>query len=140
MIATKIGIALDQRDIVSIHRTGSKNSQEVDESKGPRIAVLRLARRSIKEDILKAAKTRRGGIKSSDLNIQGVSRIIHINERLTYVNRQLFRNARLASKEHGWKFVWTREGRVLARHSEGKAVHRIKTEDDINQVFRKGNM
>nr|XP_054931478.1 uncharacterized protein LOC129386958 [Dermacentor andersoni]XP_054931479.1 uncharacterized protein LOC129386958 [Dermacentor andersoni] len=60
---------------------------------------------------------------------------LYFNENLTRTNKELFRLARSKGKENQYKFVWTRNGRVLAKKSEEvKAVIRIEKLSDLNKI------
>lgn len=59
---------------------------------------------------------------------------LYINENLTRANKELFRLARLKGKEKGFKFVWTRNGRVLARKEEGRPIVHIDSKADLDFI------
>lgn len=59
---------------------------------------------------------------------------LYINENLTRANKELYRLARLKGKEKGFKFVWTRNGRVLARKEEGRPIIHIDSKADLDLI------
>lgn len=59
---------------------------------------------------------------------------LYFNENLTRMNSELFRLARSKGKENGFKFVWTRNGKVLARKSEGAPFIRIEKLSDLDKI------
>lgn len=60
---------------------------------------------------------------------------LYFNENLTRTNKELFRWARSKGKENQYKFVWTRDGRVLAKKSEAvKSVVRIEKLSDLDKI------
>ncbi|KAJ8707945.1 hypothetical protein PYW08_008489 [Mythimna loreyi] len=138
VIGLKLGVSLDERDIVSAERvggrqlnaTGSGGAQEAR----PRAIVVRLARREVRDRLLASARVRRGAT-TADLDMPGPARRFFLNERLTRTNRQLFRKARDAASLTDWKYVWTKRGRILARRKAGDATHWIRSEADISRVF-----
>lgn len=136
-IAKKIGVELDERDIVSVGRAGPSRLTSHDGAPArPRPIALRLARRATRDAVLQAARTRRD-LNTTGLRLPEPTRPIYINERLTKHNRLLFRKARTIARELQYKYVWTREGNVFVRQEEGKVRHRLRTDMDLLKVFGK---
>lgn len=134
LIMKKIGITIDERDIVEAHRVGRVQPEE-DTGKRPRPIIVRFTRRAVHEQVLRSARTRRH-ISASDIGVVGATRPIFINERLTKQNRLLFGLARSLCKQHKWKFAWTREGIIFLRESDGKPAFRIRCEQDFKKLFK----
>lgn len=137
-IGNKLGISLEDRDIVSAERVGGKQLNATS-SAGPTVSrsrpiVVRLARRDLRDQLLASARVRRGAT-TTDLGMSGPAQRFFLNERLTKVNRLLFRQAREAAGALGWKFVWTKQCRILVRKAPGDKAQRIRTEDDLSRVF-----
>lgn len=59
---------------------------------------------------------------------------LYFNENLTRANRELYRLARLRAKEVGYKFTWTRNGRILCKKAEGASQIRIDTQIDLDRI------
>ncbi|CAH2088132.1 unnamed protein product [Euphydryas editha] len=137
LAARKVGVELEDRDIDSISRVGprilSTSTSQVD-AKLPRPVVVRLLRRLTRDQILKAAKSRRN-ITSADLEIPGNPLKVYFNERLTRENRILFREARIKAKEKGYAYCWTSQGSLFVRQREGKAAIPIRSREDLNRIF-----
>lgn len=125
--AAKVGVQLHERELVSCRRVGGVRKANAR----PRPIVVRLTRPDVRTQLLRAARDRSG---SRTMEEHGSSFTYFINERLTKKNRDLYRLARQAGKRCGWKFVWTRDGRIYARREHGTLVHRISTEKDV-EVF-----
>ncbi|KAL0860160.1 hypothetical protein ABMA27_010467 [Loxostege sticticalis] len=119
--ATKLGVPLDDRDIVSCRRVGLQ---------------VRLARRSTRDQLIKAARVRRG-LNTEGLGLRAPPRLIYLNERLTRTNRQIFNKAREIAKKLSWRFVWTREGQVFIRRDHGAPASRIRSCGELERVFGK---
>ncbi|KAJ0169431.1 hypothetical protein K1T71_015018 [Dendrolimus kikuchii] len=133
-VAAKLGLNLENRDIVIAERIGGRfynatNSEGPTEARS-RAIVVRMARRDLRDELLHNARVRRSA-DTSDIGVAGRPVRFYINERLTKINRQLFRLARDAGRRNGWQFVWTRRGRILARRKPGDAVVRIRDENDV---------
>lgn len=149
--ASKLGVKLDARDVVYVAREGVARSAAgavVADGRSPaagaagarpRRIVIRLARQALRNDLLHAARVRRD-VTTSDLGLpQHVPARMYINERLTRANRVLLGKAREAKRELGWRFVWTKEGRIYARRDDtpSSRAQRLRNEDDLERVFGK---
>lgn len=135
LVSKKLGVNIEERDVVSIQRAGPRRSKAAPERPRARAIYLRLARNSVREELIRAARIRRGA-DTTGFNIDSQPRRFYVNERLTRFNRELFYAARVKAKETGWRYVWTRGGRIFARRAAGDDTkYRIKTVLDINKVF-----
>ncbi|XP_022831319.1 uncharacterized protein LOC111359858 [Spodoptera litura] len=137
-IGRKLGVNFEDCDIVSAERIGGRQLN-VTSSAGPtesrpRPLVVRLARRDLRDKLLTGARVRRGAT-TDDLDMPGPAQRFFVNERLTKVNRQLFRRARDAASLLKWRFVWTKQGRIFARREPGDKAQRIRTEEDFSRIF-----
>lgn len=136
-IATKIGINLVDHDIAAAFRSGPRHivaDSSENAKRRPRSVVVRLVRRPVRDCLLQAARVRRS-LTSTDLDFPGPHSKIYLNERLTKHNKTLLRLTKEEARRLKWKFVWTRNGQVLARKDEGETVHRIADHQDLHQVF-----
>lgn len=129
---------MEESDIVSAERVGGRHFNSTSpagvEERRPRPLVVRLARRNLRDQLLKNARVRRGA-NTADLGMPGPAKRFYINERLTKTNRQLFRKARQAASLAGWKFAWTKRGRIFVCSKPGDSVHTIRSEIDLSNVF-----
>lgn len=146
LLSRTLGVAIEEQDIVNATRIGPLRRNLLQSSSGPpdsddqrpRGLVVRFARRVTRDTILQAARVRRGftvkelGIGGS---VGGGGRRIFVNERLTSMNRYLFYKARQAGSLHNWRYVWTREGKILTRRQDGQQVQRVRCEGDIARIF-----
>ncbi|CAK1601284.1 unnamed protein product [Parnassius mnemosyne] len=134
-IAKKLCVDLDERDVVSSERTGFiRDNGESPTALRPRLLVVRLARRAQRDALIQAARVRRN-ITTEGLGLMGIARRIYVNERLTKHNSRLFYKARVAAKSHGWKYVWSRDGKIYVRKEHGSERHRLRLEEDLAKVF-----
>ena len=137
-LAAKLGVTIAEQDIVCATRVGRVPSPAEGAAGGarPRPIVVRLARRTLRDQLLQAARVRRGAT-TEGIGSSGSPRRFYVNERLTRVNRQLFRRARDLGDRHNWRFVWTRDGRIFVRqhHGANAARHRIRSEADLVRIF-----
>ncbi|XP_069359443.1 putative leucine-rich repeat-containing protein DDB_G0290503 [Maniola hyperantus] len=141
LLAKKLGVELDDRDVVTAERSGPRRTLSASDDgevrarqPRPRPIVVRLARRAVRDNLLRAARVRRGA-DSSGITTDAEPRRFYVNEHLTRTNRQLFYKAREESRSKNWRFVWTKGGRIYARKTVTGPVHRIRSETDIRKVF-----
>lgn len=141
LAARKVGVDLVDNDIDWVARAGPRVMSALSagsNTKFPRPVVVRLLRRSKRDEIIKAARSRRN-ITSTDLELSGTPSKIYYNERLTKANRMLFREARARCKEYGYSFCWCSRGGIFIRQREGKPSIHIRTADDLARIFTPPN-
>lgn len=130
--AAKLGMVLEERDVVSATRVGPRRDHvEGASAPRPRPIVVRFTRRSLRDDLLKSARVRRA-ITTAELGLpEHVTRRFYVNERLTKNNRALFAKAREAGRNSNWRFIWTRDGRVYARRDQSAPRLFLRSESDV---------
>lgn len=136
VLAAKLGVTLEARDIVFAERVGVLTAAPGGGTEArPRRVIVRLARRELRDEVLRAARVRRN-ITTADVGLAGPSQRIYINERLTATNRRLFQRVREECRKRGWRYSWTKKGRIFARQYDGKQVQYFRSESDIDRVFQ----
>ncbi|KAJ2946940.1 hypothetical protein O0L34_g16284 [Tuta absoluta] len=139
-LALRIGTPLEDQDIVDVYRVGQHPDNTLEQkSMGPRPLILRLARRSTRDAILKSSRVRRN-LKSTDIDFPAPATRIYINERLTKQNRVLFKCARVEAKKSNWKFVWTKNGKIYAKKADGKCKVFHITKDSDFKIFENNDI
>ncbi|KAJ2943249.1 hypothetical protein O0L34_g12054 [Tuta absoluta] len=129
MACSKIGVELKEDEIDDIFRAGPKQ-RKLNEINRSRPVVVRLVRLSKRDAVLKAARARRN-IAAKDV-VEGAPGNIFFNERLTKENRILFREARLRSSAHNFRYCWTQKGNIFVRRSDGRPAIRITNAEDLD--------
>lgn len=126
--AKMLCVELEERDVVSAHRVGAPPR--------PRPLAVRLARRSLRDALLQAARVRRR-LTTDGLGLppDAAPRTFYINERLTRTNRLLFQKTREHASRLGWRFVWTRDGKVFTRRGDGSPRHQLRCDSDLLKIF-----
>lgn len=135
-VAKKIGVELDEKDLVSAERAGPARPREEQGTVRPRPLVVRVARRATRDAILQAARVRRS-LTTEGLQLPGSVNTLYVNERLTKHNRLLFWKARRCAREQKFTYVWTRDGKIFVRRNQGEPRHRLRSEADLYKVFEK---
>lgn len=134
-ISRKMGVPLEDRDVVCAERVGAPRAYlEGEQAPRPRPLAVRLARRDTRDALLAAARVHRR-VSTEGMGLPGATKYFYINERLTRHNRQVFQRARELAGRMSWKYVWTRGGKIYARQEHGKDRHRIQSERDLSKVF-----
>ncbi|KAG7307677.1 hypothetical protein JYU34_007898, partial [Plutella xylostella] len=138
VLSNKLGVQLDPRDVDDVRRVGARGGGGGGGSGGsggagagamerPRPVVLTFTRRAPRDQLLRAAKVRRG-LTTDMLELAGNSRRVYVNEHLTRENRVLFSKARALGAELKFKYVWTSNGNIFMRRSETSSVLRVTSE------------
>ncbi|XP_063370652.1 uncharacterized protein LOC134658976 [Cydia amplana] len=135
-VAALTGMKLADHDVDFVTRTGPLRTKQNDP---PRPLVVRFCRRQTRDQFYSTAKSRR--LTTKDLEIEGPSQNIYINDRLTRENRQLFRECRTRFKEAGYKFCWTKWCQILVKKREGRGEESkafpVKSIKDIDNILNK---
>lgn len=139
VLAAKLGVVLDQRDVVFAERVGvAQLAEAAGQAPRPRRVVVRLVRRHLRDELLQAARVRRS-LTAADAGRTASTGApmarIFLNERLTRENRHLFYRVREECRRLQWRFSWTKRGRVYARQGDGKPAYPIRSEADVERVF-----
>lgn len=105
------------------------DSRKISTKDGKSFILVPLKSRQILEDTIKASRTKRLNAENVGLSGSG----IFVNERLSQHCYQLLCEARKL-REHGFKFVWSRYGKVFARKEEGGTISHLKTSSDVDAL------
>lgn len=122
----QISLEYRQSDIQAMHRLPTR--REV----GPKPIVVQFSNRQTRDLFINKAKKTR--VKSTDFDRNVPLTNVYINEHLTPFNKNLLYNTKKL-REHGWKYVWTREGKIFARMNEGGRAIRITSLDQVNGLM-----
>jgi Skp family chaperone for outer membrane proteins len=125
-IAEKLNIELDARDIDAVHRLPTKVKKGSDK------IIVQFTTRKTRDSFL---EKRKEFIKSSDITSGQRDLRVYINENLSPFNRELLWKTKLKAKDKDIKFVWVKNGRILAKKDEGSnRVYRIESFKDL-EIF-----
>ena len=132
-ISQKVGVELRESDIDDVIRVGPRVSSTKNSSdlKVPRPVVVKLVRKRKRDELIKAARSRRN--VTSENVLDGRPSRLFFNERLTRDNRILFREARSRCSEHGFRYCWIRNEGIFIRRSDGRPATRISTTTDLDE-------
>ncbi|XP_052749673.1 uncharacterized protein LOC128200391 [Galleria mellonella] len=129
----KFGVEISDTDLDHVFRAGYRRldaSSTAAKNKISRPIVVKLLRRRKRMELLKAAKARRN--TTTENIVDGPPKTIYINERLTYSNRQLFRQARSRAQCCGFQYCWIRDGSIFIRKANGAPAIHIRCFEDLD--------
>lgn len=124
-IGALLNVPILKDDVEKCHRVPAKNATSI-----PNI-VVQFKSRSKRDSVLQKAKKTR--ISTQDLG-HSSNTPVFINEHLCPVLKQLLGMAIAKKKTANWKFVWTNDGRILARKDENSHVLHIREACDIEKI------
>ncbi|CAG9796465.1 unnamed protein product [Diatraea saccharalis] len=125
VLASRLGVSLEERDIVFAERVGPPSAEAGGR---PRCITVRLTRRHLRDELLRAARVRRSLTGAAGGRI-------YLNERLTRSNRQLFHRVREECRKQQWRYSRTKRGRIYARKADGSQVYQFRSVADLERVF-----
>lgn len=96
--------------------------------------VVKLASKEAKRKFLQARRAKKD-IRPSDIaHNQANNKPIFVTERLTSKNQKLLFEARSLRGRDQYKFVWSNNGKILARRKKNSTVIRIKDSSDVDRL------
>ena len=131
VISASLGVELDPRDVDDVRRVGPRGNAGALEQ--PRPIVVTLTRRAPRDQLLRAARSRRG-LTTEKLQVAGNPRRVFLNEHLTKDNRILFSKARRLGHDLRFKYVWSSNGNIFMRRSDTSSVLRVSSEAVLEKL------
>lgn len=133
-LASVLGVNLDPKDLDDVRRVGPKAGKNGKDVR-PRPVIITFFRREARDQLLRAAKSRRG-LTTDKFGVPGNSRKVFINEHLTKENRILFSKARTAGNDLKFKYTWTNNGNIFMRRSDTSSILRVTSESTLHNLRR----
>lgn len=132
-IAAVVSYTIPDSGILSCTRVASINR----DVKRPRAIIVKTYSTRCRDEFLSAvARYNKSHINkklcSSLLGISGENRQIFLSEHLSPVNKSLHAATRIKAKEHDYKYVWVRNGRIFMRKDETSRFIHVKNQDTLN--------
>ena len=129
-IAEKCSMVFEKWDILAAHRLQARKNGDVP-------IIVKFHTKKSKEELMSRAKKNNltaelfGGKREDKL---------YFNEHLTVSKTLLFKQARdLKEEKYGFKFVWVRNGNVMARRNEGDRFEMVKNVQDLSNIKNRFN-
>lgn len=128
-IVKKIGSLLQEEindnDLEACHRVPVLGSPEMSN------IVVQFAHVAKRNAVLEKARKKRLNCGDLDLASGGA---IYINEHLCPTLKRLFGATVSKKKQCGWRYAWTRNGKIFARKTELSKVVQIACTDDLSDI------
>ncbi|XP_044766189.1 uncharacterized protein LOC123322311 [Coccinella septempunctata] len=96
--------------------------------------IVRFTSRGERDRFLMAVRNKRKNIKTPRMSLNGVSGEFFVNEHLTLNNEILYKEARIAAKNKGYKYVWVRNGIVFCRKTDTSGIFVLKNSDSVGRM------
>lgn len=128
-IANIIGVNLSNEDIIRIHRVQPR----IQLPGKPKNIIAHMKSLHIKDTIISGIRKNRG-LSTIDLGIPGESRQIYVNEHLSPVYKQLYKNTRDAVKSSNFKYVWIRNCKIYVRKDDTSPAILVKDVNDLRKI------
>ncbi|XP_077865439.1 uncharacterized protein LOC144352006 [Saccoglossus kowalevskii] len=129
-VAEAVGVHVSEHDIDISHRLPRNREQATSN------IIVRFTRRTVRNQLYKAKKNMHSKT-TSDLGIAGLrdtNNKIYINEQLTEKGKKLFHEANIKRKAAKWKYLWTDNGKILARKESGSLAVKISSLQDVQRI------
>lgn len=127
-VAEYASLSLQPGDIEFAHRVRAKRPT----SGKPRAIIVRFKERIVKDSFLSATR-KKNGFKTNVIGMDGDSSV-YVNEHLTINNKQLLSKCKVKTKEHNFKYVWTKNCRIYVRKNDTSPYILISKETDLHQI------
>lgn len=130
-----LNLPLGEHEVCAARRVAKFNR----ESHRPRNILITLQSERQRDNLISAFKrfnksNPRNPITSSTIGVPGDSQIIYVSEHLSAQCKNLHAAVRKYAKEHSFKYVWVKYGRVYLRKDDnGPAIH-VKTVEDLKKI------
>ncbi|KAH9637547.1 hypothetical protein HF086_010958 [Spodoptera exigua] len=136
-LSQKLNVDLQDTDIDVISRAGPRPKIGNDLT-GSRPIVVKLIRKAKRDELLKAARSRKNLTTENIVNTTPSN--IYLNERVTKEKRLLFREARARTRTYGFRFCWLRDGNIYIRKNESGPsgqfpAIRIQSIEDLDKLI-----
>lgn len=128
-VGSKIGCTISDTDVDVCHRLPSASGQNAGN------IIVKFCRRVVKQEFIKKKRSNKLTVGNLEIaSCRGSEQPIYINEHLTVTNAEIFKRARQL-RNHGYKYVWTRDCKVLARKTEGSKIIYLHNLDSVEALF-----
>ncbi|XP_046683317.1 uncharacterized protein LOC124369370 [Homalodisca vitripennis] len=125
-VARAIGVELKEESVEAAHRVPSYNKKRA----AP--IVVKFKSRRDKEAWISGFKATRP-LTADRINPMLPKEKVFVNEHLSPANKKLLSKTKEAARDEGYKFVWTRDGKIFARKDVGHRVIKIISEASLKR-------
>ncbi|XP_046686677.1 uncharacterized protein LOC124372341 [Homalodisca vitripennis] len=127
-VGRAIGVELKRERVVAAHRIPSFNKKRT-----PPI-IVRFSTFEEKDVWISSFRNVRP-LTANKINPRfNLQNKVFINEHLSPENKQLLSRTKEAAKTKGYKYVWTRDGKIFVRRGEGEKCKKVDTFADLDKL------
>lgn len=131
-VVKEVGKALDMEVtdnmIDACHRLGRKNGP----NNSPPGIIVKFVRRLDKEEFLRKRRVKRN-LSTRHMQMT-MDQAVYVNEALTPARRRLLAEARQVKKEHNFRHLWIRGGKIFLRKEDGSTVIQVTCQADLEKI------
>jgi len=129
-VSAKIQVPINfASDIQAAHRVPTKKRS------GVKPIIVQFSNRQKRDLVLSKSKNKSVSLKSVDF-VGGVPETnIYINEHLSQFTRELLFEAKQLKEVLGYKYVWVKQGKVMAREDDGSKYVNITSKADVHKLI-----
>lgn len=120
-----LNVQIVQEDIQNIKLIKIRNEMK---------AVVTLKSLDMKQEIL-SARAKKGKITKQNMGVGETTQAIYLDEELSKDAYNLFKKAKEQLKQKNYKYVWHRNGKILARKMDGDRYIVIREEEDLESLL-----
>ncbi len=131
--AKAVGLSMAYTDIDVSHRLPKRDPNNTN----PPTIIAKLTRRSMKYRLMSLSKDKKN-VPLQNLGFQS-NKSCYITDHLTQKNALLLQKVKNIAADNQWKYVWSKEGKILARRSVNDPVVHIQTETEAHQLLTSSN-
>lgn len=126
-VARAVGMELKKERVVAAHRVPSYNRNRT-----PPI-IVKFASRRDRDEWLDAFKKMRP-LTADKINHHFKKDKVFINEHLSPENKQLLGRTKEMARDRGYKYVWTREGKIFVRREDNERCIKVEGVEDLDKL------
>lgn len=135
-----LNIGFNSDDMIDIFRDKSNWSNNGKSNEGAPI-VIRFKTSVVKKEV-HSRKQMVGSTFAKVINQPDTNLVIYVNENLTPYYANLFKMARVLKYKAGYKYIWTKEGKVFIKKDDGESttVVRIRNFLQLKEIFKSNGL
>ncbi|KAH9364384.1 hypothetical protein HPB48_016251 [Haemaphysalis longicornis] len=132
-IGKALGEPILPSDVDVCHRVPTKNKKESN-------IIVQFQRCEKRDKVLEKSRktklTNEGiGLRLAESTSESEDTPIFVNEHLCPYLKKLLGMAVARKREHNWRYVWTKKGRIFARRTDSSDVVSIQHESDLDKII-----
>lgn len=120
-VAEVVGMQLKEEDVEDAFLLKKKNK-----------IIIKFGSKRVKAEFMKKVKTTKP--TADNLKTDEPKKRIFVNDELTAFNRFLLWKTKNKAKELSWRFVWVKDGKIMAKKDESARIIYIRNEPDIEKL------